>query len=70
MKQNHVFITGSKNRDHILALQLTISYQHKKFPITYLGCPLYLGRKTRRLFDSMIKRLHDRLAGWRGSLAN
>ncbi|XP_070040203.1 uncharacterized protein LOC142177364 [Nicotiana tabacum] len=40
----------------------------KKFPFTYLGCPIYHGRKNTCLFDGMLAKIVKRLNGWQGKI--
>jgi len=40
----------------------------KDFPVTYLGCPLYIGRKKIAYFDNMVHKVIKRLNGWQGNM--
>lgn len=51
-----------------MLLCLSTGYQRKSFPMTYIGCPLYTERKTRRLFTPVVNKLQDILDVWKGKL--
>src|SRR4051812_34173946 len=36
--------------------------------MTYLGCPLYIGRPSRRLFDPILSKMNNKIGGWKGKL--
>ncbi|XP_019191194.1 PREDICTED: uncharacterized protein LOC109185694 [Ipomoea nil] len=38
--------------------------QHKNFPFTYLGCPIYEGRKRVEMFNGLMERIAERCKGW------
>ncbi|XP_059292579.1 uncharacterized protein LOC132046049 [Lycium ferocissimum] len=41
---------------------LNMRYEH--FPIKYLGCPIYTGRKTLDIFPEMINKVINKIKGW------
>nr|XP_016487427.1 PREDICTED: uncharacterized protein LOC107807533 [Nicotiana tabacum] len=43
-------------------------FMDKNFPFTYLGCPLYVGRKKIDFFDNIISKIVKRLNGWQGKM--
>lgn len=40
----------------------------KPFPFTYLGCPIYIGKKKICYFDDMLTKIVKRLNGWQGKM--
>lgn len=40
----------------------------KYFPLNYLGCPLYVGRKKAEYFDILLSKIVKRLNGWQDKL--
>lgn len=42
--------------------------EHKMFPIKYLGCPLYVGRKIFAIFSTMISRVLNKITGWHSKI--
>nr|XP_009626603.1 uncharacterized protein LOC104117277 [Nicotiana tomentosiformis] len=43
-------------------------YRNSNFPITYLRCPLYVGRKRISHFSEIVSKLVKRTTGWQGKL--
>ncbi|XP_060210726.1 uncharacterized protein LOC132637688 [Lycium barbarum] len=43
-------------------------YMDKSFPFTYLGSPIYCGRKTYSLFNGMLANIVKRLNGWQSGM--
>nr|XP_009768439.1 PREDICTED: uncharacterized protein LOC104219445 [Nicotiana sylvestris] len=43
-------------------------YMDKSFPFTYMGCPIYYGRKTSNLFDDMLFKIIKKLNGWQANM--
>jgi len=41
-------------------------FSSKEFPVTYLGCPLYVGRKTKGLFTGILDKVSSRINSWQG----
>ncbi|XP_070026250.1 uncharacterized protein [Nicotiana sylvestris] len=41
---------------------------HYQFPMQYLGCPIYAGRKKVVYFNGMVAKFSNRLKGWPGKL--
>ncbi|XP_027082422.1 uncharacterized protein [Coffea arabica] len=44
----------------------TTGFSFKELPVTYLGCPLYAGRRVRSLFNGLLDKVSQRLNSWRG----
>ncbi|XP_070034183.1 uncharacterized protein [Nicotiana tomentosiformis] len=44
-----------------------IGFMDKDFPFTYLGCPIYIGRKKLVYFDNMVNKVVKNLSGWQGT---
>ncbi|XP_019233205.1 PREDICTED: uncharacterized protein LOC109213823 [Nicotiana attenuata] len=43
-------------------------FMDKQFPINYLGCPIYVGRKKICYFEEMVAKIVKRISGWQGRL--
>ncbi|XP_060211737.1 uncharacterized protein LOC132639298 [Lycium barbarum] len=41
-----------------------LKFQEKEFPIIYLGCPLFAGRKRVHFFTDMVTRIVQRIGSW------
>ncbi|XP_070054097.1 uncharacterized protein [Nicotiana tomentosiformis] len=64
-KDKSFFLTGPKANAHrINRLRDCIGFVDKSFPFTYLGCPIYIGRKKICYFDNMVTRVVKRLNRW------
>ncbi|WMV39051.1 hypothetical protein MTR67_032436 [Solanum verrucosum] len=44
------------------------SIKQGSFPFTYLGCPIFYGRKNRTYFESLIKKVMKRISSWQNIL--
>ncbi|XP_059292008.1 uncharacterized protein LOC132045445 [Lycium ferocissimum] len=49
-------------------LRKCTGFMDKEFPFTYLGCPIYIGKKKISYFDSMVTKVFKRLNGWQGNM--
>lgn len=38
--------------------------EHKEFPIKYLGCPLYVGRKKIAIFSELVTKVLQKISSW------
>lgn len=56
------------NRSRHIAAHL--GYSVSGLPITYFGYPLYYGRKTKQLFDSLVVKLKNKVKTWLGGFLN
>ncbi|XP_059277589.1 uncharacterized protein LOC132031658 [Lycium ferocissimum] len=63
------FITAPNTSVYRINRMRNISgFIDKPFPFTYLGCPIYFGRKNATLFDGMLFKIVKRLNGWQGKM--
>ncbi|XP_019259367.1 PREDICTED: uncharacterized protein LOC109237508 [Nicotiana attenuata] len=61
------FLTGPKASAYrINRLRDCTGFMDKSFPFTYLGCPIYAGRKKICFFDNMVTKVVKRLNRWQG----
>ncbi|XP_075091633.1 uncharacterized protein LOC142171827 [Nicotiana tabacum] len=69
----------NKNRSHFMVpacvfhynvsrIQQITGFTRKESSITYLGCPLYIGRKRIMYFNGLISKMMGRIRGWHGKL--
>lgn len=47
--------------DHCLVVK---GFKQKKLPFTYLGAPLFKGKKKKFPFDDLVSKIKSRLMGW------
>ncbi|KAK4383598.1 hypothetical protein Sango_2760700 [Sesamum angolense] len=65
------FIVGRQTSSlQTQAVQDVLGYQLKHLPVTYLGVPLYKGKRKACLFDLIIIQLRDLLQGWAMNLSH
>lgn len=41
-------------------------FQQGAFPLTYFGCPLFVDRPNRRIFDPFLSKMNGKIEGWKG----
>ncbi|XP_075087735.1 uncharacterized protein LOC142169731 [Nicotiana tabacum] len=67
--RNNCFLVHPKaSKITIQRIKEVTGYMHANFPITYLGCPLYVGRKRISHFSEIVSKLVKRTTGWQGKL--
>ncbi|XP_060170955.1 uncharacterized protein LOC132601926 [Lycium barbarum] len=63
------FLVAPDTADNLIrALKLSTGYKHSDFPITYLGCPLCVGRKKIVLFNEVVSKIVRKTNSWQGKL--
>lgn len=63
------FLTAPKTAaTRINRMRAYTKFMEKEFPFTYLGCPVYVGRKKIGYFDNMVSKVMQRLNGWKGRM--
>ncbi|XP_060217819.1 uncharacterized protein LOC132645067 isoform X3 [Lycium barbarum] len=59
------FLVEPKASNNIIQrIKEVTGYKHSNFPITYLGCPLYVGVQRIAYYSEMISKLVKRTTGW------
>nr|XP_016435562.1 PREDICTED: uncharacterized protein LOC107761796 [Nicotiana tabacum] len=66
--KNYLLIAPNTAATRINRIRKCTGFMDKNFPFTYLGCPLYVGRKKIDFFDNMISKIVKRLNGWQGKM--
>lgn len=68
-REKSFFLTNPKAGAHrINRIRDCTGFMDKEFSFTYLGCPIYIGRKKISYFDNMATKVIKRLNGWQGKL--
>ncbi|XP_055835056.1 uncharacterized protein LOC129903519 [Solanum dulcamara] len=63
------FLTSPKAGSYKINRISDITYfRNKDFPFTYLGYPIYIGRKKVEYFDNMLSKVVIRSNGWQGNM--
>ncbi|XP_060188598.1 uncharacterized protein LOC132617573 [Lycium barbarum] len=66
-KDKTCFLTHSKtDRIYNRRIRRWTGYKQATFPFTYLGCPIYCGRKRISYFSDISKKIINKIAGWQG----
>lgn len=66
--KSFVLIDTKTSAYRINRLKSCTGFMEKNFPFTYLGCPLYVGRRRVHYFDEMVTEVVKRVSGWHGKL--
>lgn len=63
------FITSPNTAPHrINKMRRMTGYMDKSFPFTYLGCPIYRGKRNLSYFDGMLAKIIKRVNGWQSNM--
>ncbi|XP_060182850.1 uncharacterized protein LOC132612777 [Lycium barbarum] len=63
-EKTNLYTYGIQSRRRIRKLHRWTGYKHAKLPFTYLGCPIYTGRKTCNLLSDMAIKILNKANGW------
>ncbi|XP_060183329.1 uncharacterized protein LOC132613329 [Lycium barbarum] len=59
------FLVAPNTNDSVVqSLKVFTGFKHSVFPITYLGCPLYVGRKKIAFFNEVVSKIVRKSNGW------
>ncbi|XP_059289247.1 uncharacterized protein LOC132042736 [Lycium ferocissimum] len=68
-KAKSMFLTASHAASGTISRVKRITgFQEGNFPFTYLGCPIYTGRKRISHYAEISSKIVKRIAGWQGNL--
>ncbi|XP_070029549.1 uncharacterized protein [Nicotiana sylvestris] len=68
-KDKGFFLTTTKTVVVIINIfRECTDFMDKEFPFTYLGCPIYIGRKKTVYFNGMVNSIVKKLNSWHGKL--
>ncbi|XP_031095329.1 uncharacterized protein LOC115999629 [Ipomoea triloba] len=62
------YLHKNVRREVVTKVKVITKFQQKDFPFTYLGCPVYMGRKNVSLFAALVDRVSTRCRGWHTKL--
>ncbi|XP_059306149.1 uncharacterized protein LOC132057525 [Lycium ferocissimum] len=62
--KSSVSLASNVEQGAINRVELITGMVHKNFPIKYLGCPLFNGRKNAAVFSEMMNRVLSKINGW------
>lgn len=61
--KSRVSLSSKAQAHDISRIEEITGIEHKEFPIKYLGCPLYEGRKTNAMFSELTSRILSKIGG-------
>lgn len=64
----HFMIPGETPQDTIDRIRDTTGFNEKESPITYLGCPLYIGKQRVIYFSDIVDKIVRRISGWQSRI--
>lgn len=68
-KNKYGFYVPFKDDDpRINSIRDILDFNQSQFPMQYLGCPIYFGRKRIVYFNNMVAKVSKRLQRWQGKL--
>ncbi|XP_060183188.1 uncharacterized protein LOC132613157 [Lycium barbarum] len=67
-RKSGLVLASNATIDDIRRVEEITHMEHKSLPIKYLGCPLYVGRKTISMFSEIVGRTVNRINGWHTKL--
>lgn len=68
--KSNFYVSPTLPVDRAQSISSSLGYSEGHLPITYLGCPLYYGRKKKQYFHCLFLKLQQRIGTWLGSLLN
>ncbi|XP_049348177.1 uncharacterized protein LOC125812743 [Solanum verrucosum] len=66
--KSHFFIPSNAFRTTSDIIKKYIGIHQKEAPITYLGCPLFIGRPRIIYFSEMVNKVVNRITGWQSQM--
>ncbi|XP_070025928.1 uncharacterized protein [Nicotiana sylvestris] len=66
--KSHFMVPSCVFHYNVTRIQQITGFTRKDSPLTYLGCPLYIGRKRIIHFNGLISQVVSRIRGWQGRL--
>lgn len=62
--KSHFMLPSSAFRLTVARVRSVTGFNQKQSPITYLGCPLYIGRQRISYFSEIVSKVASRIRGW------
>ncbi|KAG5576482.1 hypothetical protein H5410_056616 [Solanum commersonii] len=66
----HFMVPVNTSQDIINNIQEVTGFSQKDSPITYLGCPLYIGRQRIIYYSQLVEKVSKKVCGWQARLLN
>ncbi|WMV30192.1 hypothetical protein MTR67_023577 [Solanum verrucosum] len=66
--KSHFMVPDTTSQDIINTIQDCTNFSQKCSPITYLGCPLYIGRKRIIYYSHLVEKVSKKVCGWQARI--
>ncbi|KAK4707019.1 hypothetical protein R3W88_033433 [Solanum pinnatisectum] len=63
-EKSHFMVPTNTQQDIIDKIQEATGFSQKDSPITYLGCPLYIGRQRILYYSQLVEKVSKKVSGW------
>ncbi|KAK6780086.1 hypothetical protein RDI58_022270 [Solanum bulbocastanum] len=67
-EKSHFIVPTNTTQDIIDKIQKVTGFSLKDSPITYLGCPLYIGRQRILYYSQLVEKVSKKFCGWQDRL--
>ncbi|XP_019266837.1 PREDICTED: uncharacterized protein LOC109244235 [Nicotiana attenuata] len=67
-RKSSFYVPFQEDDQRITDINKITGFQWCQFPMKYLGCPIYLGRKKVVYFSDMVAKVANRMQGWQSKL--
>ncbi|KAK4707107.1 hypothetical protein R3W88_033321 [Solanum pinnatisectum] len=67
-EKSHFMIPSNTSQNIIDSIQEVTGFSKKDSPITYLGCPLYIGRQRIIYYSHLVEKVSKKICGWQGKI--
>ncbi|XP_055824484.1 uncharacterized protein LOC129893019 [Solanum dulcamara] len=68
--KSHFMIPSNAFNSTVRRIKQVTGFRQKNSPITYLGCPLYIGRQKLIYYSDLIAKVVARITGWQAKILN
>lgn len=67
-EKSHFMVPANTSQDIINNIQEVTGFSQKDSPITYLGCPLYIGRQRIIYYSQLVEKVSKKICGWQARI--
>ncbi|KAK4724025.1 hypothetical protein R3W88_026804 [Solanum pinnatisectum] len=69
-EKSHFTIPSNTSQNIIDRIQEVTGFSKKDSPITYLGCPMYIGRQRIIYYSQLVDKVSEKICGWQAKILN
>ena len=70
-KDKSFFMVTAKTKKYIIeSIKIKTGFGIQNSPITYLGCPLYIGGQRNIYFSGIVEKIIKNISGWQAKILN